>query len=904
MNHPTIHTTHPKRIVWCDNHSDRANFDAFEARWRAAETGYELEFFDQDVLLDQDSDHGVVARLSLSEKNPTLLLLDWDEGATAPVWDELLHLNPALNMALMSFSPRPVIEIHPDGAAKYKSLESSRILTRPFDPSALQALLPAGEVTETSTGNISLQATYGAWRWLNEDFAYVQAEPKISEGWKLSYDRPGIQAFTSTEQQTLQGWADSEPDTLKDGSVRQYIWHELPFRPGHFDRIMLETRPLQKGDRAPAGAVYVQQAVYAPVKTTNDFERNIVQGVLELMRGAEFARGRYYYHNRVPGLSQPVLELLVIMPQDEQRRSPPAMAEMDQPELDLLDKFVRSYPSKSSNKEALIYRKISANAVPTSKNDHDIWDLYIDTSMVDEVLVVPVYFTQKEANDRYKTGHSDTSALIRGVFIFDLGRPGEIQDRWIDIATPALIAALSKYTEHRDKARAHYERTRLQKMDQLHRQLGDASSLKKVAEHTCQAALELMALGEKQAESGETVTNADRSVLYVRYSATQQLLEQVATFSSGKENDHPLQNGDFYPLTDCRFFMVRAARDTLERLKTTLATDELEPLFRPNVGRLPPDERLTLSDWQSVFGADAARINQAQTWYKTKVKAVLAYPVVAQGALQGVLVVRSDREYEFTQRRVDAMAKVVHAMRAHLVRVGLLQRGRAWHGLLAHELRSILGRLGQELKPTAVEMDGTRQHVRALLSLATTLAQGSLHVIHGDERPVADGQIITLNELRGQVNSFGSYVRAQKAFADDVDAQWIFNWPPVPVPVPEPVGLVAPEILFRVLLMLVDNAFRHSVFTPEAMEVELNVTKDHNHSIFQLRSPGQWSAAVIAYWKNSIQSLHWLDEVQDQQRPYLGLSLVHWLCTQAGATVALTNEAHCSVVLIKWPHHS
>lgn len=899
MKHPTIHRTHPKRIVWCDNNSDKANFDAFEARWRAAETGYELEFFDQDVLLDQDSNHGAAARLSLSENHPTLLLLDWDEGATAPVWDELLHLNPALNMALMSFSPRPVIEIHPNGAAKYKSLESSRILTRPFDPSALQALLPTGEVSGTSTGNIPLPATYGAWRWLNEDFAYVQAEPKMSEGWKLSYDRPGIQAFTSGEQQTLRGCADLEPDTLKDASVRQYIWHELPFRPGRFDRIMLETRPLQKGDPAPAGAVYAQQAVYAPVKTTNDFERNIVQGVLELMRGAEFARGRYYHHNRVPGLSQPVLELLVVEPQDENRRPPPAVAEMDQSELDLLNGFFRSYPSKNSDKGALVFKKIPANALPSSKNDHDVWDLYIDTSMVDEVLVVPVYFTQKEATYRYNTGHSGTSALIRGVFIFDLGRVGEIQDRWIDIATPALIAALSKYTEHRDKARAHYERMRLQKMDELHRRLGDAGSLKQVAERTCQTALELMALGEKQAENGEAETNADRSVLYVRYSATQQLLEQVATFSSNKENDHPLQNGDFYPLADCRFFLVQAARDTLERLKTPLASDDLEPLLRPNVGRLPVDEQLTRADWQSVFGADAGRIDRAQAWYTTKVKAVLAYPVVAQGALQGVLVVRSDHEYEFTQRRVDAMANVVQAMRAHLVRVGLLQRGRAWHGLLAHELRSILGRLGQALKPNAVEVAGTRQHARALLSLATTLAQGSLHVIHGDERPVADGQIFTLSELRDQVNIFGNYVGAQKALADDVDAQWLFNWPSAP----GPIDLKAPDLLFRVLLMLVDNAFRHSVFTPDAMQVELNVTEDHGRSIFQLRSPGQWPAAVMDYWQTSIQSLHWLDEVQDQQRPYLGLSLVHWLCTQAGATVALTNEAHCSVVCIKWPHH-
>lgn len=917
MDNPTTRTTTTsKRIVWCDNKGDQANFEAFATGWRAAQPSYELEFVDLGELMDQDSSGGEDKCKSLSKESPALLLLDWEEGATARVWAELLDLNSQLNMALMSFTPRPAIEASANRAGQYPGLESSRILTRPFEPSALLALLPTGEASKASPQDtrVYLPATYGAWRWLNKDFTYVQTEPKVSQGWKLSYDRPGIQAFTEQEIRLLceaasaiqkaasaiqEEAVSAKPDALKERSVRQYLWHELPFEPGRFDRIMLETRPLQQGDPAPAGAVYVQQAVYAPVKTSDDFERNMVQGVLKLMRGAEFARGRYYHHNRVPGLSQPVLELLFAEPQSENRRPPPAVAEMDEPEQTLLTEFVGKYPKQNSGKKTLVYKKIpGANGQSVSKNDKEVWDLYIDTSMVDEVLVVPVYFTQKEAKTRREAGHSDVSALIRGVFIFDLGRKGKIQERWITIAEPALIAALTKYTEHREKARDQYERVRLQKMDALHCKLGEADSLKEVAERTCQTALALMELGEKQAENGEAEVRADRSVLYVRYSATQQLLEQVATYSSVIQADHPLRNGDLYPLAGCRFFLVQAARDTLERLEKPFKSEDLPPLLRPNVSGLPPDEQLTAADWQRVFGDDQGRIQLAQDWYTNKVKAVLAFPVVAQGALQGVLVVRSDREYEFTQRRVDAIAKVIQAMRAHLVRVGLLQRGRAWHGLLAHELRSILGRLGQALLPSSAAKVGTSQHARTLLSLATTLAQGSLHVIHGDERQIADGHPVSLSDLQAQVNAFGSYVCAQKVQADDVDAQWLFNWPPVT----EAVAVKAPDLLFRVLLMLVDNAFRHSDFTENAMQVELNVTEDGHCSVFQLRSPGQWPQAVLAYWQTSIQSLQWLDEVQDQQRPYLGLSLVHWLCAQAGATVSLANESFFSVVRIHWPH--
>jgi len=902
-----------RRIVWSDNLRDKGYFDTFQALWNTDTTGYLLEFIDLDVLTESDSDHGEYARQALKNDPPALFLLDWEEGATAELWAELDGGNSLMSLALMSFNPVHTIAAQNQGLARYPGLTADRVLTRPFPPEALRALLPTHAPTTaafaaSAVAAFELPAVYGAWRWLNEDFQYLQQEPRTSPGWKLSYHRPTIKEFKDLEKKLLKGGSsrsvsDASPESVM---VRQYTWSELPTEPGRFDRVMLQTRPLQAADPAPPGAVYVQQAVHAPVATPQHFESRIIQGVIGLMQDAGFDRGRYYHHSHVPGLNQAVLELLVVEPDDRNMLPPPAVAEMDSTETRLVERLLKKYQTNTATKPArigeLIFEKLAVDTSDEGENDKNVWNQYVNTDAIAEVLVVPVYFRDGEKTTRQELGYSEPNTLLRGLFLFDLGRPGPIEERLIKIAQPALLAALNTYNDHRSHARGEYERKRLGSMDKLHRSLGEATRLQEVAGQACQTALELMEVEEKGAENGTNGGHAkhekaDRSVLYVRYSATQQVLEHVATHSSlSDHNLQPLKSGDRYPLDCNRFFLVEAAGIALEALKNAGQDADILPLLRPHVAGMPRDSQVCAADWTRVFGVDEDRIQRAVDWYKNKVKAVCVLPVVAQGVLHGVLVVRSNRAYEFTQRRVKAVEDVVRAMRAHLMRVGLLQRGQAWHSLLAHELRSILGRLEQTLRADTEHR--TDAHARALLSLATTLAQGSLHTIHDDQRRPEEQPMATADLWR-QVDGFGQCVCAQARIAHDSDVQWVCE-EHASVPKSTDPEASAPDLLFRVLLMLIDNAFRYGNFGAVA-QVCLKVSPIDGSFQLSLHSPGQWPREVLQYWETTIQSQHWLDEEQSRIRPYLGLSLVHWLCTQAGAQVLLKNGQGSTIVRLIWP---
>ena len=901
-----------RRIVWCDNLRDKGYFDTFQALWNADTTGYWLDFIDLNLLTESDGAHGEYARQALKNDPPALFLLDWEEGATAPLWGELDGGNGLIPLALMSFNPVHTIVAHTQGLSQYPFLTTDRVLTRPFPPEALRALLPTQVPTPVASATpvaaFELPAAYGAWRWLNEDFQYLQEEPRTSPGWKLSYHRPPIKEFKDTDKKLLKG---NSQKGESDGSsesvmVRQYTWSELPTEPGRFDRVMLQTRPLQAADPAPPGAVYVQQAVHAPVATPQHFESRIIQGVIRLMQDAGFDRGRYYHHSHVPGLNRAVLELLVVEPDDTSMLPPPAVAEMDSTETRLVERLLKKYQANAATKPArigeLIFEKLAVDTNDEGENDKNVWNQYVNTDSITEVLVVPVYFHDGEKTTRQELGYSEPNTLLRGLFLFDLGRAGLIEDRLIKIAQSLLLAALNTYNDHRAHARGEYERKRLGAMDKLHRSLGEATRLQEVAGQACQTALELMEVEERGAESGlnrehTTHERVDRSVLYVRYSATQQVLEHVATHSSLSDcNLQPLKSGDRYPLDCNRFFLVEAARTALEALKNAGQDADILPLLRPHVAGMPQDRQVCATDWNRVFGADEERIQRAVDWYKSKVKAVFVFPVVAQGVLQGVLVVRSNRAYEFTQRRVKAVKDVVRAMRAHLMRVGLLQRGKAWHSLLAHEIRSILGRLEQTLRADTAHHASA--HASALLSLATTLAQGSLHATYDDQRRPEERPMATADLWR-QVDDFGLCLCAQARIAHDSAVQWVCE---VPASVEQSTSAeaTAPDLLFRVLLMLIDNAFRYGSFNA-GNQVCLKVSSAEGSFHLSLHSPGQWPCELLQYWATTIQSQHWLDEEQSRARPYLGLSLVHWLCTQARAQVLLENRQGSAIVCLIWP---
>lgn len=875
-----------KRIVWVDD--SRAEFDRVKSQWNvdreilsdAEGAHYELDYLSLEDLIDEDDS----ALDQLLKNPPEVLVLDWHEGDVQKPYKKLkgrVHL-----IILVSWSRQDDLRVG-KVFKDYPELEYLT-LTKPFSAQQLLALVQRAEQPRTAESPRLIQRlkklvldsgsaeTSGsidellAIRYLNADLVPVA----ISGGWRIDLNRPELT------------WSDGEKVAVQTGqSVQHTLLSSYPADPEKFGPVQFITRliPRDTMGSLPSSARYLQQGQALPETGIGieAFGRS-VDGIIDLMRQAGFARGRYYHLADVPGLaSGPSLELIARYPDDANLLPLPASREIDESERTQFASFVSRLEKLSSveGETQLLYEIRSVSPTDNDDNDH-FWARYVDDKNITSRLDIPA-FTTKSEQEKVPSRENSTFRQIRGIFVFDRGNAEPMDERHVRAVMRPLLSALRYFSEARLVERARFEQARALRLLNFHEHLAKLGDGQSIENELIQMATQMVGLDSRGGVS--EISPGVRSALYVRFDSVQQTLE----VSCGTDD---VMNGFVFSLEQERFVLVRCA---VKALKS--GPEEIPlPLFEPDYDALPEDKKIRKEDWLTVPQCTPEKLLQCEAWLRDTVMAVVAFPIMSGGDLLGVLVLRSNRSHEFTRRRVQGVSRAIDVALPYLERLRNEANRKIWDGLVMHEMRGKLS--WAKSKADVIEnAECVSDRKRAVNELMFVLEDGislSSLFLRWLGFPGRGHVISTDQEFWDRLNQYGNF-----RSSSSVRLKWVWNNH-------RTCHGTNAHRLDRAVRVLIDNAFQYADATGDKISCMVEASDDEEHLVVCVANPGRLQVRR-ALQAGSSQDPS-LENLPRELKAEIGLTLVRMLCREVGGRLELLCDesipnAPVVIARLLWP---
>jgi hypothetical protein len=868
---PGAKTMSKRRIVWVDD--SKAEFDRVDAQWS-------IDGLPNSVLdycsLDQVTHENGEKLNELLSAPPDVLVLDWNEGNIADAYDALKKYvkltilvswngQDTLRIARV-FEERPELE--------------DRTLTKPFSAAQLKALIervsvrgPAGRAgigrLLSSRSPSSGTSEYGleehlAIRYLNA----MRVPVSTSRGWKLGIDRPELT------------WTAEQINDLESGKhVHHSLFSPHPSDPECFGPVLFVTWPLAPdGPEScrPPKACYLQQGLALPEDAAGieAFGRS-VDGIIELMRQAGFARGRYYHLTDVPGLKMPSLELVARYPDDPERLPLPASKALSDIEQAALKVFCerRNQQSATARKNELIYTL--KQLIPNDDVSDEFWDKFVNDYHIHNRLEVPVFLTRRE-RDKLP---ADASALLRdmrGLFIFDRGNQEPLKEGQVKAVERSLLAAIAYFRVARLKERERFEEDRAAKLLQFHDLLGGLNDSAAVEAQLIATATHVVGL---DSHGGVTARNqGKRSAMYADFNMVHQRLEVSC------ETDM-VMCGFAVPLQLTRFVMVRCALRALDG-------DPL-PVCEPDFDAQSEENRIRKEDWLAIPQCTPEHLPRCMAWLTQEVKAVAAFPVMSSGKLLGVLVLRSNRTHEFTRRRVEAVRRVIDVALPYLERLRNEANRKLWDGLVMHEMRSNLSWAASKVDrlehATLGEQRQLFQELMFVLDDGIGLSSLFLEWLGFKD---TENDTPTEEDFWMQLDEYGQF---RSRSSERLNWRWEHG--------PHREAGHALQ-LGRAVRVLIDNAFRYAM--PVGDQISCQIMAAHSADLLTVKisNPGNLRASNLSHRLENVDPSP--ENLPRAFKAEIGLTLVRMLCHEVGVAGPDVRDeviqgTPCVVATLVWP---
>ncbi|WP_280154895.1 hypothetical protein [Piscinibacter sp. XHJ-5] len=652
-----------RRILWIDD--SHAAYEQVRTNWLFDNLQIRLKC-DLEYLPLHDVLHENGEVLSkLLRDPPHVLVLDWHEGSSRDIYE---RLSTKVSMTiLVSWSRQDELRVA-DVYRDYPELEH-RTLIKPFTAQQLAALIERPQPALLSKLNNLVHPPppgleeHLAIRYLKADLVPIEK----SAGWRLGLNRPEL---VYSEQQIQ--------DLNQGRPTRHSMFGTAPGDPEKFGPVQYVTQLIPHHTKGPwpKDARYFQLGHSLPEASggIEMFGRS-VDGIIELMSQAGFARARYYHLTEVPGLvAGPSFELIARWPDDPNRLPLPASREIDAEEREELEEFYRDYLGViSAGTSSLVYKLRNVEPQASHRND-EFWSRYVDDTGIKNRLEVPVFLNDRET-EKLQGRSGDILQNVRGMFVLDRGNSEPIEDRHVRAVEKSLLSALRYFGESRVLEGERFEQARALHLLSFHEGLGKLSDGPDIEKELVKMAVHVVGLDTHGGVTSKIVGH--RSAMYVRFDAVHQVLD-VSCETNG------MMSGFSFSLDQERFVVVRCARKALQ----TKAGEAAVPVFVPNTEDLPDADRLREEDWLSIPQCTPERMAACTQWLQESVKTIVAIPVMSAMQLLGVLVIRSDRAHEFTRRRVHAVNRVIDVALPYLERLRSEENRKIWDGLVMHEMRA------------------------------------------------------------------------------------------------------------------------------------------------------------------------------------------------------------------------
>lgn len=642
-----------KPIIWIDDEATAV--EEFRSQWIMQGLKHTpLTFIALADFLDED---GVCLRKILENK-PSAIILDWQGGIDTGLYKLLKdNINKIIIASRASFQLigeqlHPLLEIDPG--------LKNRLLTKPFTIKQLISLIGSSMPAnwEESPTEASL-----ALRYLDENLEPIGK----SSGWVIDLNRPTMV------------WKETERMNVVRGRVISHnIFSLSPVQPNSFGPIQVVTSRLVE----PIGdAIYIQQAVELPDEGISLAKMGrSIDGIIHLMKEAGFKRGRYYHLSEISGIDGYVLEMIARAPSSSGTLELPASTPLDKEEFKTYTEFCEKNQNEPNKK---LHYKVTAPGLHGKGANADFWANAINMDGIKNVLRVPVFLLEKEKNDRKILRGFEALRGLRGEFIFDKDTDGIIDnEKDISLIEAPLMAAINYFHKAREEEREHFDAGVNRLLVVFQGIIFPMRDIDSVVDNLVQYVIKAAQFSYEN--SVLKAKKVKRSALYARFDNMTKSLhviyeaymdEEIVDFMTGLTFpvDHPACVE--MPLIKC----------ALSVLKAKEPKNVYQPKYQAHFK--DPDSRRPAYE---AAGADPNRITKIIERLGKEIKALAAYPVVVQNNLLGVVVLRSEHEYEFSSRTVESVQRVIDVATPHLARLQEAEHTRHWNGILMHEMRATL----------------------------------------------------------------------------------------------------------------------------------------------------------------------------------------------------------------------
>lgn len=633
-----------------------------------------------------------------------------------------------------------------------------------------------------------------------------------------------------------------------------------------------------------------------------------VDNLFKLMAEVGFHRGRYYEIDQLPDEKKTrILQLTrANHPVFFEGRKQPAMMvlpvtrELKGELLDQANEFIEDYKRKKSEEKLddLIY-KVRQKCVEKEDGNSDqgitFWNELVGTTHLSARLDFPIYKRKKTTS---RDNQSPDITWLLGWMIFDRflddakgadeavstaqvkataasefeAEKSQIEER-VRIVKSLVLNALDQVRTEKENRQNRHSEQQSQFRKDFRQRLGFTISRDDREKELVAFAMLVGGLAPKSKES---------SVIYARFdAATKSLTVTQDTTGRLLKQEFPVSSN---------FALARCA-----------ASKKLRVV--PNWQDLHANEKLKLTDWQTLPGMSSDRADELSFWAANEILTTVALPVLSKGAtLLGVLVERHKHPYHFSRQQIDNLQSLVDTALPYLELDAERATADTWDGAVMHEIRSGIQTPLQSLTVLVRDASLTQPQQQAI--------RGALYGIE-DLRDLSNMFLENIGKNDRRTRGFHYPGNIGDHWSEQIDAygryraeQWagLKEWQ-AEFETTAKTALVESNKLIRVLRILIDNAFHYGRFEDDSTPsiVRLFAQQRPQDVLFKVSSRGEFSESIVqGRFRNQSDRL---DLGGRSLRVHLGLSLADDLIREQGQALFLENDPNDQIAVAKfvWP---